>query len=145
VQKNFNFFPPTGGISPYYSPQMIMHRKSLDFEKHCSIPFGSYVQAHTKPDPKHTQHPCTLDCIYLRYVDNNQGGHHLLDLQTGCTIKRCTITTIPITENVIDLVHSMAENDNMKTGLEIETRSGTILYDSSWIAGVDYDLTTENE
>jgi hypothetical protein len=78
-------------------------------------------------------------------VDNNQGGHHLLDLQTGCTIKRHTITTIPITENFIDLVHSMAENDNMNTGLKKETRSGTILYDSAWIAGVDYDLTTENK
>jgi hypothetical protein len=101
---------------------MIIHQKSLDYETHCSLPFGSYVQVHTKPDPKNTQHPHTLDCIYLRYVDNNQGGHHLLDLRAGRTIKRRTITTIPITEKVIDLIHSMAENDNMKTGLKIETR-----------------------
>jgi hypothetical protein len=32
--KKLNFFPPTGGISPYYSPRMIMHQKSLDYEKH---------------------------------------------------------------------------------------------------------------
>jgi hypothetical protein len=76
--KKLNFFPPTGGISPYYFPQMLMHQKSLDYDKHLSISFGSCVQAHTKPDPKNTQQPRTLDCIYLRYVDNNQGGHHLL-------------------------------------------------------------------
>jgi hypothetical protein len=78
--KKLTFFLPTGGISPYYSPRMIMHQKSIDYDKHCSIPFGSYVQAHTKPDQKNTQYPCTLDCIYLWYMDSNQGGHHLLDL-----------------------------------------------------------------
>jgi hypothetical protein len=87
-----------------------MHQQSLDYEKHCSIPFGTYVQADTKPDPKNTRHPHTLDCLYLRYVDNNQGGHHLLDLRTGRTIKQHAITAIPITQNVIDLVHAMATN-----------------------------------
>jgi hypothetical protein len=29
--------------------------------------------------------------------------------------------------------------------LKIETRAGTIFYDSSWIAGVIYNLTSENE
>jgi hypothetical protein len=142
--KKLNFFPPKGGISPYYSPRMILHQQSLDYSKHCYYPFGSYVQAHNEPDPKNTQHPRTLDCIYLRYVDNDQGGHHLLDLRTGRTIKRRTITTVPITQNVIDLVHKMAENDKIKEGLQIETKSGKSLYDSSWIAGVDYEENNEN-
>jgi hypothetical protein len=136
--KKLNFFPPKGGISPYYSPRMILHQKALDYNKHCSIPFGSYVQAHNEPNIKNTQHPRTLDCIYLRYTDNSQGGHHLLDLRTGSTIKRRSVTTIPITKNVIDLVHDMANKDNIKDGLKIETKSGKILYDSAWIAGVDY-------
>ena len=33
----------------------------------------------------------------------------------------------------------MAENDDIKDGLKIETKSGIILYDSSWIAGVNYE------
>jgi hypothetical protein len=85
--KKLNFFPPKGGISKYYSPRMILHQQSLDYMKHCSIPFGSYVQVHTEPDPTNTQLPRTLDCIYLRYVDKDQGGHCLLDLRTGRTIK----------------------------------------------------------
>jgi Reverse transcriptase (RNA-dependent DNA polymerase) len=138
--KKLNFFPPKGGVSPYYSPRMIMHQQNLDYEKHCSIPFGSYVQAHHEPDPKNTNLPRTLDCIYLRYVDNEQGGNHLLDLRTGRTIKRRVVTPVPITQNVIELVHKMAEKDGMSSGLKIETKSGTILYDSSWIAGVDYEI-----
>jgi hypothetical protein len=78
-------------------------------------------------------------------VDNNQGRHHLLDLRTGRTIKHRAITTIPITGNVIDLIQAMATNDNMKEGQKIESRAGTILCDSSWIAGVYYDITTESE
>ena len=99
--KKLNFIPPKGGISPYYSPRMILHQQNLDYAKHCSVAFGSYVQAHTEPEPKNTQHPRTIDCIYLRYVDNAQGGHHLLDLRTRRTIKRRTVTTVTITQNLL--------------------------------------------
>jgi hypothetical protein len=63
--KKLNFFPPTNGMSPYYSPRMIIHQENLDYAKHCAIPFGTYVQAHTEPMRTNTQHPRTLDCIYL--------------------------------------------------------------------------------
>ena len=59
--KKLNFFPPKGGISPFYSPRMILHQANLDFSKHCSIPFGTYVQAHQEPNPTNAQHPRTLD------------------------------------------------------------------------------------
>jgi hypothetical protein len=137
VCRETQLLSPKGGISPYYSPRKILHQQS-NIQNIVQFLFGSYVQAHIEPDPKITQHPCKLDCIYLRYVDNNQGGHHLLDLHMGRTIKRCTMTTIPITTNIIDLVHKMADNDNMSDGLKIETKSGLILYDSAWIARVDY-------
>lgn len=141
--KKLNFFCPKGGVSQYYSPRMILHQRNLDYEKHCSIAFGSYVQAHDEPTHKNDQHPRTLDCIYLRYVDSDQSGHNLLDLRTGRTINRRTVTTVPITQNIIDLVHAMADQDKMSDGLKIETRSGRIIYDSSWIAGVEYENDDE--
>jgi hypothetical protein len=97
------------------------------------------VQAHNEPNIKNTQHPRTIAFIFLRYVDNDQGGHHLLDLRTGCTLTRRTVTMIPITQNIIDLVLDMANNDKMPDGIKIESKSGTTIYDSSWIAGVDYE------
>jgi hypothetical protein len=76
-------FPPKSGISKFYSPSEILHQENLDYNKHCSIAFESYVQAHQEPSPTNTQHPRTLDCINQQYTDNQQGGHHLLDLRTG--------------------------------------------------------------
>jgi hypothetical protein len=116
---------------------MILHQKSLDYKKQCSIPFGSYLQAHTVPEPRNTRLPRTLDCVYLRYTDNEQGGHSLLDLNTGRLITRHNVTVIPITSNIIDIVHQMAQKDGMKTGCKIENRTGVTLNNSSWIAGVD--------
>jgi hypothetical protein len=136
--KKLNFFPPKGGISNYYSPRTILHQETLDFNKYCSVPFGAYVQAHNEPNFKNSQQPRAIDCIYLRYIDNIQGGHHLLDLNTGYTIKRRSITQVPITNNIIGLVHKLADADGIKEGLKITNKSNVILYDSSWIAGMDY-------
>ena len=141
--RKLNFFPAKGGISPYYSPRMIMHHVNLDYNKHCAIPFGTYVQAVDDPDPKNTQAPRTLDCLYMRSNDNYQGGHELLDLRTGRAITRHKVRIVPITKNIIDLVHAMADRDKMPTGLKIETRSGMVIYDSAWIEGVDYDANIE--
>jgi hypothetical protein len=118
---------------------MTLHQANLDFSKHCSIPFGSYVQAHQEPNPTNAQHPRTLDCIFLRYVDNLQGGHKLLNLHSGHTIKRRTITPVPITQNAIDLVHALATQQGIPDGIKITSKTGVILYDSSHLVGVDYD------
>jgi hypothetical protein len=39
----------------------------------------------------------------------------------------------------------LAEKGQMADGLKIETKTGQILYDSSWIAGVDYDEDNYDE
>ena len=47
------------------------------------------------------------------------------------------VTQVPKGKDVIDLVHAMADRDNMPSGLKITTRSGIILHDNTSIAGVD--------
>ena len=137
--KKLNFFPAKHGVSKYYSPQMILHQQNLDYNKHCQYAFGTYVQAHDEPDPSNTNSPCTLDCIYLHYNDNEQGGHDLLHLQTNQMITHRKVTPIPITPAIIKQVHRIAELEGMPKGLKVTNRTGHILYDSAWIAGVDYD------
>jgi hypothetical protein len=137
--KKLNFFPSKYGISKYYSPRMIVHGKQLDYNRHCRYPTGIYVQAHNEPDPKNTNAPRTLDCIYLRYNDADQGGHVCLHLATNRIITRKEVTPIPITPAVIQRVHAIADEEEMPNGLKIVSKDGTILYDSAWIAGVDYD------
>ena len=111
--KKLNFFPAKNGVSKYYSPRMILHQRNLDYGRHCQYAFGTYVQAHDEPDPKNTNAPRTLDCIYLRYNDSNQGGHELLHLQTNRIIIRRKVTTIPITPAVIRQINHIAEQEGM--------------------------------
>jgi hypothetical protein len=137
--KKLNFFPAQHGISPYYSPRMILHQKNLDYGKHCQYSFGTYVQAHDEPNPSNSTAPRSLDCIYLRYNDNVQGGHQLLHLPTNSMITRRSVTPIPITPAVVRQVHLLAAADQMPQGLKLSSRTGHLLYDTAWIAGVDYD------
>ena len=137
--KKLNFFPAKNGVSQYYSPRMILHQRSLDYSRHCQYAMGTYVQAHDEPTVSNTNAPRSLDCIYLRYNDNAQGGHELLHLPTNAVIKRRTVTPVPITPAIIKQVHALAAQERMPEGLKIENRTGQLFYDSAWIAGVDYN------
>ncbi|KAL7574342.1 hypothetical protein ACA910_008446 [Epithemia clementina (nom. ined.)] len=88
---------------------------------------------------KNDLRPRTIDCIYLRPSPLHQTGYELLDLRTNRVIIRGSFTVVPITQNIIELVHSLSERSNMPTGLKIATRTGHTIYDSTWIAGVDYN------
>jgi hypothetical protein len=137
--RKLNFFPAKYGVSKYYSPRMIMHQQNLDYDKHCKFSFGTYVQAHDEPQPSNTQQARTLDCIYLRPTANTQGGHECFHIPTNRTIIRRRVTPIPITPSVIKEVETLAESQNMPKGLKIQNKSGHVLFDSTWLAGVEYD------
>ena len=137
--KKLNFFSAKHGISKYYSPRMILHQRNLDYNKHCQYAMGTYVQAHEEPKISNTNAPRSLDCIYMRYNDNAQGGHELLHLQTNSLLKRRRVTPVPITPAIIKQVHTLAEQEGMPDGLKIENRTGQLFYDAAWIAGVDYN------
>ena len=137
--RKLNYFPPKHGCSSYYSPRMIINHQPLDYKQHCSIPTFSFVQAHDEPLRKNSQAPRTLDAIFLRHIHNNdQGGYELLHLATGEVITRTHVTPVPITQSAIDAVNAMAAHEGFK-GLQLLSKTGQILYDSAWIAGVDYD------
>jgi hypothetical protein len=78
--KKLNFFPNKDGVSKVFSPRMIMHHENLDYERHCKYQIGEFIQAHQEPTRTNTNAPRSLDCIYLRPMENAQGGHKLLHL-----------------------------------------------------------------
>ena len=133
--RKLNFFPNRHGISQHYSPRQIVHRQGLNYKHHCAYSLGSYVQAHDEPDPSNTQAPRTLDAIYLRPIEN---GHEVYNLATKRIIQRRDLTVLPITPTVIKAVEDIAAEEQQK-GLRINTKTGQVIYDSSWTAGVDYD------
>eukprot|EP00957_Ditylum_brightwellii_P109262 8334249-Ditylum_brightwellii.AAC.1 len=46
---------------------------------------------------------------------------------------------MPLTPSIIKQVHKLTELDNMPKGLKITNKTGDIFFDSTQIAGVDYD------
>ena len=61
-----NYFPSKYGLSRYYSPTMLLHRRNLNFKKHCRFSFGAYVQAYNENKRTNTLQQRSIDCIYLR-------------------------------------------------------------------------------
>jgi hypothetical protein len=114
--QKLNFFPSNDGILEYYSPRMMLHQKTLDYKKNCKYSFGSYVQAHDKPNPLNTTAARTLDSIYLQYTDAHQGGHEILHLQIERVIMRKNITELPITKKVVNQVNCIAKQEKCQRG-----------------------------
>jgi hypothetical protein len=90
-----------------------------------------------------------LDAIYLRRAQNQQGGHKLIDLNSGQLISRNIVHEIPVTDVVIKAVEKMAYQQGFKS-LKFKNQNGVIYHDADWIAGVDYDddpddIENENE
>jgi hypothetical protein len=117
----------------------ILHQRNLDYSKHCKYALGMYVQAHEDRTITNRTDARSIDCLYLRYNDNVQGGHELLHLNTNAVLTRRTITPVPITPAIIRQVDTIATQEDVPVGLKIKNRTGQVFYDSAWVAGVDYD------
>ena len=144
VTTQLNIFLAKGEVSPYFSPHVLLTKTDLDYDKHLKIPFGTYVQAFHEETPKNTNAPRTLDAIYLRPTHNKQGGHELMNLNTGKLITRPKVWAMPVTDLVIKAVEAMAKKDGIKS-LKLTNHNKTIIYPSDWIAGVDYVETSDDE
>jgi hypothetical protein len=124
--SQLNLFPTKGGISPYYSPRTILGLPTLDYEKHCAVPFGAYVQANHETNQTNSNAARTIDTIYLRPAINMQGGHELLDLNSGRVITRARVTQIPVTDMVIKTIEEIAKKDQGFKTLKFKNQKGTI-------------------
>ena len=139
-----NIFPAKGGVSDYFSPHTIMTQKKVDYNKHCKVPFGAYVQATVDNQNKTNSNlPRTIDAIYLRPMTNVQGGYEVMNLATGRMVTTNLVTELPITEHVIKSVETMAEEQGIKSN-KIEGRNKVPLHPANWIAGVDYEPNNQN-
>jgi hypothetical protein len=63
--SKLNLFLAKGGISPYYSPRTILGLPPLDYDKHCAVPFGAYIQASHETNQTNSNAARTIDAIYL--------------------------------------------------------------------------------
>ena len=70
-----NAFPPKGGVSKNLGPREIITGVKVDYNKHCKIPFGSYVQTREENAPRNSQNSRTIGAISL-FPDNSVGEPH---------------------------------------------------------------------
>jgi hypothetical protein len=117
-----NSFPPRDGISTTMSPRTILSGMSLDYNKHCKLEFGTYVQTHENHD--NSMATRTTGAIALRPTGNMQGGYYFYSLTTGRRLNCNKWTALPMPTEVITRVHIFARRNNAATGVQFGNRLG---------------------
>jgi hypothetical protein len=101
----------------------------IDYSKHCQLEFGTYVQTHEEHD--NSMHARTTGTIALRPTGNLQGGYYFFSLTTGRRLNRNNWTVIPMPNEVIDRVHTLARRSRNDNGLTFLDRDGNNFLDEN--------------
>ena len=115
-----NMFLRKGGISQTKSPRTLLTGLTMNYNRHCRLEFGEYVQTHEEHD--NSLNPHTIGALALRPTGNVQGGYFFFSLTTGKVINQMHSTTIPMPQEVIDRVKRMAHQEHAGTTLLFEDR-----------------------
>jgi hypothetical protein len=139
-----NAFPPSSGVSAFYSPRNIMTGMALDFAKHCKLPFGAYAEAHEEYPQTNTMAPRTRGVICLGPTGNFQGSYKMMCHQTGRKLTRKQFQELPMPESIIKRTEAIAEKEKQEKILIFSNRNEEPLQDDDAIndnvtAGVDND------
>ena len=108
ASRNFwlNVFPKKGGISKKYGPRAIMFGTVIDYNRHCQVVTGQYVEIHEKTDNMLKLR--TEPALYLYPLGNAKGGAYYMKISNGERVHRNRYTMIPMPEDVVDKVHRLA-------------------------------------
>jgi hypothetical protein len=139
-----NAFPPKGGVSSTISPRNIMTGVPFDFNKHCRLWFGSYVQTHEDPSPTNTQNARTVGAICLGPTGNLQGSHKNNESPDRSALDA---QALPIPQEVIDRVNLLGKTQGQPELLTFYDRKGRLIGNDAKldtpIAGVIDDVGTD--
>ena len=125
-----NSFPANNGISDLLIPRAIVVGTTIDYNHHCKLEFGTYVQTHEQQHDN-TMVPRTIGAIALRPSGNAQGFHYFFSLSTGKRILRNQWTVLPMPADVIDRLHKMSRRSRDLPALEFANRAGVPIDDDN--------------
>jgi hypothetical protein len=120
-----NAFPHKFGVSQTLSPRTIVTGLGIDYDKHCRVEYGQYVQTHEKDDD--TMTPRTIGALALRPTGNQQGGYYFYSLMSGQQLHRTHWMELPMPAEVKDRVHGLARRANAHQGLTFTDGHGNNL------------------
>ena len=78
----------------------------MDYNQHCKYKFGQYVQVHDQHD--NTMLPQTTGALALRPTGNVQGNFYFFSLTTGRVLNQVHATPLPMPDDVIKRVETLA-------------------------------------
>lgn len=134
-----NAVPALDGVSEVLSPREIVTQQRINYNRHCTLVFGQYVQTHEEHD--NTMQSRTIGAIALRPTGARQGGYLFLNLQTGRLITRNHWTECPMLCDVINRVQILARRKD-RVGVEFRGRTGSMMEsDSSSVDESDSDFS----
>ena len=111
--KDLNQLPPLDGISKELSPDtLITGRPPPNFNEVNKLNFGDYVQAYKVKGATNTNKSRTVGAIALYPSGNAQGGWVFMSLATGRELHCYQWDTLPVGEDVINRVHTLAIEDD---------------------------------
>ena len=134
VVIKLNYFTVKGGLSPYDSPRVIVDQQTLDYNKHCKITFGAFVQKDNDNNMKNSNISRTIDGIYLLSLNKILGVHEIFGLHSHRVITIWKIVEIPITNEINKHIEDITACEKV-TSLKLKNIAG-VIYDNDWIAGV---------
>ena len=90
-----------------------MDQQPLNYNKHCMIPFGAFVQANYETNPTNPNFLRTIDGIYLQSFDKMQGGHDRFDLHSHRVITRRKNIETTIPKEIIKHIEEMSTHEKI--------------------------------
>ena len=123
-----NYFPAEQGIQGNMTPSMIVDGKILNCAS-LKLQFGSYVQLYRSTD--NTPKSRSVGAIAL-IPSNEQGGYWFMSLKTGHKLHGYHWVELPISDEVIDRVEELAEEQAqplMDNGPIFEWTPGDLIVD----------------
>ena len=120
-----NVFPAKPGASGDLNPRELITGCEIDYNKHCQLEFGEFVQAHEEHD--NSMAARTAGALALCPAGNAQGGHLFYSLNTGRVFNLKRWTALPMPADVIDRVHTLARTSS--DGLQFTDRHNQLFDD----------------
>ena len=121
-----NVLPCKGGLKGI-SPRELITGVKVDYNIHCKLSFGDYVQTHEEGNIKNGPEARTLGAISLGPNATSITGYWFLNLNTGKVVHRRSWTALPMPQEVIQRVELLAKRDHQPPLLTFCNRYGVFV------------------
>ena len=108
-----NWYPSRSSIYPNVSAKELFTGRKVDYSLDCKVQFGQYVHTHEDLEVTNTMKSRTVGAIALGPAGNIQGTYNFLSLKTWRVVKRRSWTTLPMPQEVIDMLNRKAEQEKI--------------------------------